>query len=62
MAKITIEITTDNQAFEDGNYSYEVARILKNAAKRIETRDELEISFKLLDSNGNVVGWCQNEL
>ena len=64
MQAITLEIRTENAAFEDGNYSTEIARILRMAANRIENtyHENDGISFHLVDSNGNKVGWCQNEL
>lgn len=36
MSKIVIEIETDNQAFADGNYPYEVQSILNKAAVKIQ--------------------------
>lgn len=56
MAKVTIEIDTDNAAFEDDNWGHEVSRILKTTAMK-SLRYGREISGVLLrDSNGNTVG------
>lgn len=46
-----LEIVTDNAAFEDKDQ--EIARILRNAADRIEAGQS---SGKLMDANGNSVG------
>ena len=55
--KFKLTITMDNAAFEDANNGYEVARILRELANRIEgmelTRGD---SLSLRDSNGNTVG------
>ena len=50
---ITITIETDNAAFSDK--AHEVARILRELARRIENRGIDNIS-KVMDSNGNSVG------
>lgn len=53
--KLTIEITEfGNEAFCDGNYRTETARILRNAAEMIEKG--LDSQMKLMDINGNSVG------
>lgn len=53
---VTIKIDCDNAAFEpeEGNANFEIARILRKLATRIEA-DGLE-STPLLDFNGNSVG------
>jgi hypothetical protein len=56
---INIKIDTDNQAFDDeneGNYSYEVARILHKLAERFEQGERPDFSS---DTNGNLV--CEIE-
>lgn len=55
---ITITINTDNAAFEDSGWTLETARILREAARRIQHNDpeETEDSFNLYDINGNTVG------
>jgi hypothetical protein len=50
---VRITIDTGNAAFDDGNREYEVARILREAADRIENGAE---DFTLRDINGNKVG------
>ena len=62
--QIKIVINTDNAAFcnEDGNQTcytrnFEVARILKNLAKQLEERPDVDWnSVILMDINGNSVG------
>lgn len=53
---ITIEIQTDNAAFEGGCREIEIAWILRQAARRIEETGET--FFDLRDKNGYVVGMC----
>jgi len=54
---VRIEIRTENSAFQDGNKSLEVARILKNLAKRLENDPDLvDCEITLTDINGNKVG------
>ena len=50
---VKIEIKTSNEAFQDGNFNYELAKILKELADKIENGYEPE---KIMDSNGNTVG------
>ena len=52
MFRYLIEIDCDNAAFED-NLEYELADILRKAAKKVSNGD---LDFKLRDSNGNTVG------
>lgn len=54
MDKVTIEITTGNAAFADGGLG-EVARILRELAKRFD-RGDFPISGPLRDINGNTCG------
>ena len=51
---ITITIRTANAAFSEGNYDWEVARILEKLAKQIQNNGLTEIP--LMDINGNKVG------
>ena len=53
MEKLTISIRTGNAASEGENLNYELARILKELAERIENG---RIPDSLLDINGNIVG------
>ena len=55
---LTIEIETGNEAFADGNEAAELARILREAARKIENG---HTEFKLRDYNGNRVGYCEYE-
>lgn len=49
-------IETGNSAFEGEGKDHEVARILSEAADKIENGG---MDFKLYDFNGNVVGWIK---
>jgi len=53
MEKLTISIRAGNAASEGENLNYELARILKELAERIENG---RIPDSLLDINGNIVG------
>jgi hypothetical protein len=48
-----LQLATDNAAFEDGNLHREVARILREAADKLE--DGMR-QVNLRDANGNLVG------
>ncbi len=50
---VKIQFNTGNAAFEDSNDVYEIARILKDIADRIESG---RTEGKCVDYNGNVVG------
>lgn len=55
MAKFNIEIDSDNSAFgEDGEASFEVARLLRETAKQVEIG---YTSGYLIDSNGLHAGY-----
>lgn len=56
--KVKITIKTDNAAFEGGP-SFEVARILRELADRIEGHPHFSAGHcqPLHDYNGNQVGW-----
>ena len=55
---ITIQINTDNSAFEDGNTAYELSEILEKATNRIMEDVEKygSCEFSLFESNGNRCG------
>jgi hypothetical protein len=53
--KAKIEIRMDNAAFEDSNGS-ELAIILRDIARRVDTRDMTPHTMSIRDSNGNTVG------
>lgn len=55
MSKIMIEFETDNAAFEDENLCLEIARILGDLARRIESYDHPG-DMNVYDVNGNKVG------
>jgi len=50
----TLEIETENAAFKDNLPSYEIARILRVLATRIE--GSITVDGDLHDVNGNLVG------
>ncbi len=52
---LRLTIRTENAAFEDGTYSAEVARLLREAADRIEAEcvTPFTLRFTLRDVNGN---------
>jgi len=56
--RATITIDMENAAFEDGNGSGELARILRELARRIDEESIVEErrTAKLRDVNGNTVG------
>ncbi len=53
--KLKIEIELDNDAFEHGNYSKEIARILCKAIHKMEGLPDLTDQV-LRDLNSNTVG------
>jgi hypothetical protein len=55
---ITIEIKTDNSAFEDDLYD-ELARIFEDIASYVQERRTLP--RKLYDTNGNACGTVQED-
>jgi hypothetical protein len=61
MRKITIEIKTENDAFQD-NECGETARILRDLARYIEVEHAQDLEnaspVRLFDRNGNRVGSC----
>ncbi len=55
----TVEISIDNDAFQDGNVGAELARILRQLAFSVENHEEFsgeELSGLCRDYNGNLVG------
>jgi len=52
MTNFNITINTDNEAFQNGNYEYEIKRILKELIKKVDSDDYI----KVYDLNGNPVG------
>ena len=58
MAVFSVEIDTNNEAFgnDDGVKRFEIARILREIAQRIEQDDATP--FILRDLNNNPVGSC----
>jgi hypothetical protein len=56
MSNLTIEIETGNAAFEDDNLGFEIARILRKLADRIENDGVGCLDMGLYDINGNKVG------
>lgn len=51
----TVKFDTDNAAFED-DPSYEIARILRGIAARVESGEDCSHYLTILDINGNSVG------
>ena len=54
MKKFKLHFTMDNAAFEDGQKSFEVARILRDIAQKVEEGDVQ--GRRILDINGNSIG------
>jgi hypothetical protein len=55
--RLVITINCDNAAFEEGMEGLEVARILREVARKVEYADlDVSLDFSVLDSNGNKVG------
>ena len=59
MAMITVEITTDNEAFSDGARGPEVARIFRRLADAYE--DNRLYTHAIMDVNGNRVGTIEDD-
>jgi len=55
MTKFTVEISTDNAAF-DGHPEYEIARILRGLSDQVELMGFDYDQILLRDHNGNRVG------
>ena len=58
MESININILTVNDAFEGDNLNYELARILRDLANKVEDNN---IPYYLNDINGNRVGVIEVE-
>lgn len=56
MAKFTIQITTDNDAFQERFLVIELSRILKVISKEIVDGRDFGYHQNARDINGNVVG------
>ena len=57
MAKLTLTIERGNAAFSEGNDAYELARILRKLADRLEAENtQYAGTVGLHDFNGNRVG------
>lgn len=56
--KFILHVHIENDAFQDGNCGQELARILKDVAKKIEneTGDDITFFQTVRDINGNDVG------
>jgi hypothetical protein len=59
MSKFTIQFKTDNDAFSNENFEFEVAKILSFVSRRVMSKDDLTGIIK--DSNGNNVGFYKFE-
>jgi hypothetical protein len=59
MAQFTLSVQCDNDAFADGNLRPEVARILRDAAHKVE--QDGDTSRKIYDNNGNHIGFFELE-
>ena len=59
MSKFTIEFQTDNDAFNNENFEFEVFKILSFIGRRIISKADLNGIIK--DSNGNNVGFYKFE-
>jgi hypothetical protein len=51
-----LNLETGNAAFDDGNAPHEIARILRDVARRIEGGEDCYKFRNVLDVNGNIVG------
>lgn len=51
-----LQIACDNAAFEDEGTATELARILRDVARRIESGEDCGSFVNVRDINGNVVG------
>ena len=54
MSKFSLHLDTDNAAFDD-DVGYEVARILRDIADKVE-RDGEDACLPIMDINGNRIG------
>ncbi len=59
--KLNLQLSLDNAAFEGVNLGFEIANILKTYSNKIEDTvegDEEGLAKKLMDSNGNTIGYA----
>jgi hypothetical protein len=57
---VRIEFETDSAAFENENGAVEVARILRDVARRIEGDGTIDVYMgRIADTNGNDVGYFE---
>ncbi len=61
MKAFHLSIRIVNDAFADDNYDFEIARILRETADRIETNGAGTCRHKIHDLNGNHVGSYNTE-
>lgn len=55
----SVQFCTDNAAFADGDAGYEIARILRDLADKIEENGLVEgVVQRIRDINGNRVGYA----
>lgn len=52
----TLNIDTDNAAFQDGDGNAEIARILRDLAERFDISGRTTDNGTVRDTNGNTVG------
>jgi hypothetical protein len=58
MSKFVLEIATDNAAFQDGDGDFELGRILREVAAKVEYGHN---AAAVRDINGNAVGYFGKE-
>lgn len=56
-----VNIDTDNSAFEGPMYNYELGRLLRQLAKRVEDGEDFGLYRNILDANGNIVGRAKED-
>ena len=57
MSHFYLKFKTDNAAFDDGHGGRaEIARILRELARRVEGGESMDKHSNILDNNGNIVG------
>ncbi len=53
---IQIKFDTNNAAFDEENFKFEAARILRDLANNIENQNFSGKHQNIFDSNGNIIG------
>ncbi len=53
---VQVKFDTINAAFDDQNFKFEAARILRDLADKIENQDFSGKHQNIFDSNGNIIG------